>query len=312
MRAARLRSTASRPIPAGSSTSRRGCEAFAELERRFGAPLDRSCSSVAAEARAALERLDGSARPSSSGSRPPRRRPRSARPGARGGARRGPRRGGRRAVRRGRSRPSWPTWAWTEARLRRHDRAGRAGPARSRPGRCSMLAANPGLPAGPVADTRLGRRAVADRAGDPGGGARRGRAPACCCSTRSTPASAGARRGRSAGKLQRLAERRAGARASPTCRRSRAWPTPTSGSRRLHGRPDGDGDRAARRRRARRRAGPHAGRRGRPGDGAARPVALRTPPRRAWADAGPAAVRPWRSRMIQFPGRSLAGKAARV
>ena len=93
-----------------------------------------------------------------------------------------------------------------------------------------LIAANPGLPAAPLSQTasggELSRIALAIRVA-----ARSGGGPARCCWTRSTPASAAARRTPSARSCKALAAEAPSCSASRTCPRSPARPTPTSASR---------------------------------------------------------------------------------
>ena len=106
----------------------------------------------------------------------------------------------------------------------------------------SCIATNPGVPAGAGARDRLGRRALAGHAGAAQRRATTAARRRRSSSTRSTPASAARPPGRWASACARW-PRAVRSCASPTCRRSRRWPTrhfriakDTTASRRAHDR----------------------------------------------------------------------------
>ena len=220
--------TASSRSPAGSSTSRQRLLLFAELEHRFGTPAA-DVPARCAEAQAALELIDTGGRrlaeleaalAEADGRGGARGRPRCQRPAAR-----------RRSRSRRRSRRSWPTSAWTargcEVQIEPAELGARgADRAELLPGR------QPRAAAGPDRERCLGRRAVADRAGDAGGGPGRGRRghAAAGRGRRRRGRAHGARGGREA---DAPVGRRAGAVHHPPAPDRRVWPTCTSGSRRL-------------------------------------------------------------------------------
>ncbi len=254
--ARRGRRSRGRPRPARGVEQR--LELFAELERRFGAPLERGgragvcgrasrsrCSDV-------LGRGDGAAR------------------GGRGRCRASAATAGRGAACTRRRRQAAKAFAravegeladlgMDGARLVVNLTEAPLGARGS--DRCELLlAANTRARAGAAREHRLGRRAVADRARDPGGGAGSRRARDAACWTRSTPG-VGGRTARAVGeKLQRLAEH---AQVISITHLPQIASLADAHFRveKLGGRSDPHDGRAARRRRAHGGARPHAGRR---------------------------------------------------
>ena len=236
-RAARATWRGSRPTPSGCTRSRSGSTATTGSSASTAARWPR-CSST-----------PSAAGPSATGWRTPRwrssRREAALRRGRRGAGRARRRSSRRRGRRRRRS--------WRERVLRGAGCAGDGGRRRSRSSSSRarsvgpsgaervefMLAPNPGVAAAPVRESASGGElsrvmlALMTVAGA-GGVARR------WCSTRSTPAWAARPRARWASACARSAPS-ARCSASPTCRRSRRWPSATSGSR---SRPGGDVARA--------------------------------------------------------------------